>query len=241
MALCAALKSDHIVQVSDHGVTSEGHPFYVMEYLQGQNLCQLLKQEKKLSVDRAVRIVMQVCTGLHLAHQGFKLCRPGGTLSEHVTVVHRDLKPDNIFLVPMALGELVKILDFGIAKIQSDQLRLNATTMFLGTYRYAAPEQFEVGKDLDERADIYSLGLILYGMLSGTDPFGFGATAHHISGGAWAIAHVSQRLVPLRQQRGCEQLSPELEAVVMRGVYAKHLISGSHRSMSCVWLCSCCT
>jgi len=216
VALCAALKSDHIVQVSDHGVTPEGYPFYVMEYLQGQTLCQLLKQEKKLSVDRAVRIVMQVCTGLHLAHQGFKLRRPGGTSSEHVTAVHRDLKPENIFLVPMALGELVKILDFGIAKIQSDELRLNATTMFLGTYRYAAPEQFEVGKDLDERADIYSLGLILYEMLSGTDPFGFGATAHHISGGTWAIAHVSQRLVPLRQQRGCKQLSPELEAVVMR-------------------------
>jgi WD40 repeat protein len=233
VALCAALKSDHIVQVSDYGVTAEGYPFYVMEYLQGQNLCQLLKQEKKLSVDRAVRIILQVCTGLHLAHHGFNLCRPGATSSERVTVVHRDLKPENIFLVPMALGELVKILDFGIAKIQSDQFRLNATSMFLGTYRYAAPEQFEVGKDLDERADIYSLGLILYEMLSGTDPFGFGATVHHISGGTWAVAHVSQRLVPLRQQRGCKHLSPELEAVVRRCLHkAPHQRFSSVKDLS---------
>lgn len=216
VTLCAALRSDHIVQVSDHGVTSEGYPFYVMEYLQGQTLSQLLKQEKTLSVDRAIRITTQVCAGLHLAHQGFNLCRPGTTSTEHVTVIHRDLKPDNIFLVPTALGELVKILDFGIAKIQSNQLRLNATTIFLGTYRYAAPEQFEVGKDLDERADIYSLGLILYEMLSGTDPFGFGDNARHLSGGTWAIAHVSKSVMPLRQQLGCEQISPELEAVVMR-------------------------
>jgi eukaryotic-like serine/threonine-protein kinase len=216
VGLCAALRSAHVVQVSDHGVTSEGYPFYVMEYLEGQNLSQLLKQEKVLSVDRAIRIITQVCTGLHLAHQGFNLCHPGANSSEHVTVIHRDLKPDNIFIVPTALGELVKILDFGIAKIQSDRLRLNATTVFLGTYRYAAPEQFEIGKDLDERADLYSLGIILYEMLSGTDPFGFGDNARHLSGGTWAIAHVSKSLVPLRQQPGCNHISPELEAVVMR-------------------------
>lgn len=233
IALCAALRSDHIVQVSDHGVTSEGYPFYVMECLQGQTLSQLLKQEKKLSVDRAVRIITQVCTGLQVAHQGFNLCRPGTALSEYVTAIHRDLKPDNIFLVPMALGELVKILDFGIAKIQSDHLRLNATTMFLGTYRYAAPEQFEVGKDLDERADIYSLGLILYEMLSGTDPFGFGDNAHYLSGGTWAIAHVSKSVMPLRQQPECEQISPELEAIVMQCLHkSPHQRFSSVRELS---------
>ncbi|WP_254721984.1 protein kinase domain-containing protein [Kovacikia minuta] len=79
--------------------------------------------------------------------------------------------------MPTALGELVKILDFGIAKIRYDQIeRTHATSMFLGTYRYAAPEQFEVGHDLDERADIYSLGMILYELLTGTDPFGFGGS-----------------------------------------------------------------
>lgn len=115
VALCAALKSDHIV-----GVTSEGHPFYVMEYLRGQNLGQLLRRQR-LSVERAVDIVSQVCDGLQLAHNGVTLWRHGATASEHVKVVHRDLKPDNIFLVPTTLGELVKILDFGIArKIHDD-------------------------------------------------------------------------------------------------------------------------
>ena len=186
-----------------------------MEYLRGQTLRQLLTCERFLSVDRAISLVSQICIGLQLAHQGVHL-RRADAASEYVKIVHRDLKPDNIFLVPTALGEWVKILDFGIAKIRSDQINPNETSTFLGTYRYAAPEQFEVGKNLDERADIYSLGMMLYEMLSGIDPFGFGATVHPLSGGTWAIAHVSKEVLPLRQQAGCEQLSPKLEAVVMR-------------------------
>ena len=216
VALCAALRSNHIVQVSDHGVTREGNPFFVMEYLRGQTLRQLLARERYLSVDRTVSLITQVCMGLQLAHQGVDFCRPGAACSEHVKIVHRDLKPDNIFLVSTALGEWVKILDFGIAQIRSDQINPNATSVFLGTYRYAAPEQFEVGKPLDERADLYSLGIILYEMLSGTDPFGFGTTTYPLSGGTWAVAHTSKEVLPLRQQVGCEHLSPELEAVVMQ-------------------------
>ena len=218
VALCAALKSDHIVQVTDYGVTSEGHPFYVMEYLQGQTLGQLLRLEKRLSVKRTVDIISQVCAGLELAHKGVIMWRHGATASEHVKVVHRDLKPDNIFLVPTALGELVKILDFGIArKIHDDSAeQTNLTSAFLGTFRYAAPEQLGVAKNLDERADIYSLGIILYEMLSGADPFGFGIKARSTTGVSWALAHTSKPPQPLRSQLLCEQLSPELEAVVMR-------------------------
>ncbi|MBD3884895.1 serine/threonine protein kinase [Phormidium tenue FACHB-886] len=216
VALCAALRSDHIVQVSDHGVTPEGYPFFVMEYLRGQTLGELLRREKVLSIGRTCSIIGQVCTGLHLAHQGIALWHSGATSSEHIKIVHRDLKPDNIFLVPMALGELVKILDFGIAQIRSDQSHSNATSVFLGTFRYAAPEQFDIGKDLDERADIYSLGMMLYEMLSGTDPFGFGQSVQSLNGGAWAVAHASKPTQPLRQQPGCESLPPALEALVMR-------------------------
>ncbi|NJO40637.1 MAG: protein kinase [Cyanobacteria bacterium CRU_2_1] len=217
VTLCAALRSSHIVQVSDHGVTPEGYPFFIMEYLRGTTLGQRLRQEKRLSIQQTVSIVSQVCAGLHLAHQGITLWHSGGTSSEHIKVVHRDLKPDNIFLVPTTLGEMVKILDFGIAKICSEQIgQTNVTSMFLGTYRYAAPEQFEVGTDLDERADIYSLGIILYEMLSGTDPFGFGEAVYQLSGGTWAIAHSSKPVQPLRHQIGCAHFSPELEAVVMR-------------------------
>lgn len=217
VSLCAALKSDHIVEVSDYGVTAEGHPFYVMEYLRGQSLGQLLQQQLRLSVTRTVSIISQVCEGLHHAHQGVTLWRDGATIKEHVLVVHRDLKPDNIFLVPTALGELVKILDFGVAKILNLDATeyTNATGVFVGTFRYAAPEQLASETDLDGRADIYSLGIILYEMLSGSDPFGFGKKAT-TSGASWAIAHTSKLPQPLRSQPGCEQLSPELEAVVMR-------------------------
>ncbi len=217
VAICAALKSDHIVEISDYGVTAEGHPFYVMEYLRGQSLGQLLWQQQRLSVERTVSIISQLCEGLRLAHQGVTLWRNGGTTSEHVKVVHRDLKPDNIFLVPTALGELVKILDFGIAKIREDSLeQTNLTNAFIGTFRYAAPEQLGVANNLDERADIYSLGILLYEMLSGADPFGFGIKAHSTTGVSWAIAHRSQPPIPLRSQPGCERVSPKLEALVLR-------------------------
>ncbi|HEY9700747.1 MAG TPA: serine/threonine-protein kinase [Trichocoleus sp.] len=214
--LCAALKNEHIVQVSDYGVTFEGHPFFVMEYLQGQTLRELLKQERRLSVQRTANIISQVCVGLQLAHQGVDLWQDGAKC-EQVKIIHRDLKPDNIFLVPTSLGELVKILDFGIAKIQREQVeQANVTRTFLGTYRYAAPEQFEVENDLDERADIYSLGVVIYEMLSGTDPFGFQEASRQVGGGIWAAAHLTKPPLPLRQQPACETLTPVIEAIVMQ-------------------------
>jgi serine/threonine-protein kinase len=219
VALSAALKSDHIVNVSDYGVTPQGHLFYVMDYLPGQSLGQLLRQQQRVDIERTVNIITQVCEGLQLAHEGVTLWWNGATTSEHVKVVHRDLKPDNIFLVPTVLGELVKILDFGIAKIRNETVEYtNLTSMFVGTFHYAAPEQFEIEADLDERADIYSLGIILYEMLSGTDPFGLGFSTQEnmISGMSWVFAHASKPLVPLRLQPGLSHLSPQLEAIVMR-------------------------
>ncbi|MBD2308727.1 serine/threonine protein kinase [Chroococcidiopsis sp. FACHB-1243] len=217
VAVSAALKSDHIVEVSDYGVTAEGFPFYVMEYLRGQSLGQLLRQQRQLSIERTVNIITQVCDGLSLAHEGVTLWREKATVKEHIQVVHRDLKPDNIFLVPTTLGELVKILDFGIAKIREDRVEYTQlTNMFLGTFHYAAPEQIEVEKDIDGRADIYSLGIILYEMLSGTDPFGLGLNTRSINQMSWALAHTSKPVKPLRSQPSLSNLSPVLEAVVLR-------------------------
>ena len=214
-AICAALKSQHIVQVSDYGVTPEGYPFYVMEYLQGQTLGELLSTQIRLPVSQACQIISQVCAGLHLAHSEVTLWDTETNVGEQIKVIHRDLKPANIFLVSTALGELVKIIDFGIAKIHFLSAEATATSVFLGTSHYAAPEQFEMSL-ADERTDIYSLGMILYEMLVGVDPFGFDFHNHKISGFAWGSAHRSQHPQPLRSQPNGRHLSAELEAVVMK-------------------------
>ncbi|QLE51322.1 serine/threonine protein kinase [Nostoc sp. C057] len=220
VAVCAALQSDHIVKISDCGFTPEGFPFYVMEYLRGQTLRQLLLREKRLSVERAVKIMAQVCKGLQLAHQGVTLQREGGKSTEHIQVIHRDLKPDNIFLVPTDLGEWVKVLDFGVAKIRSESSEnhniTNITSTFIGTFRYAPPEQIQSDKNLDARGDIYSLGIILYEMLSAADPFGISIKGSHVSEASWVLAHAYEPPKPLRSQPGCEHYSVELEAVVMK-------------------------
>ncbi len=223
VAVCAALQSDHIVKISDCGVTEEGFPFYVMEYLRGQTLRQLLLREKRLSVERTVKIMAQVCKGLELAHQGVTLQRDGGKNTEHIQVIHRDLKPDNIFLVPTDLGEWVKVLDFGVAKIRSESSEntniTNITSTFIGTFRYAPPEQIQSDKNLDARGDIYSLGIILYEMLSAADPFGISIKGSHISEASWVLAHAYEPPKPLREQPGCENLPEQLETVVMKCLY----------------------
>ena len=164
ITISAALPSEHIVNVSDCGVTPEGYPFYIMEYLRGESLGDLLRREHQIGLDRTVNIVSQICSGLLPAHQGITL--PSG---EHIQeVVHRDLKPDNIFLLSTDLGDRVKIVDFGIAKLRNDRTEnLTLTNTFLGTLRYSSPEQMMGDKNLDGRADIYSLGVMMYEMLSG--------------------------------------------------------------------------
>lgn len=216
VSLCAALQNENIVQISDYGITSEGTPFYVMDYLNGQTLRQLLNAEKRLPLKRTIAIIRQVCAGLQLAHQGVVLNRVGHP-AERVKVVHRDLKPDNIFLVPTTLGELVKILDFGIAKLRDESASLTNlyTTQFIGTYHYAAPEQLEASNILDERADLYSLGMILYEMLTGSDPFGFGERGNKITASLWIKAHLTMAPIPLRCHVGCADLPANLEALIL--------------------------
>jgi eukaryotic-like serine/threonine-protein kinase len=215
-SICAALKSPHIVQVTDYGVTSEGYPFYVMEYLQGQTLGEAMTSDR-LSVERVCNIMSQVCDGLRLAHTGVTFWNIKTGANEQIKIVHRDLKPANIFLVPTALGELVKVIDFGIAKIQSLQNEYTSTTgTFLGTCHYAPPEQFNLTGDIDERADIYSLGMMLYEMLTGFDPFGFDFRHHRVSNNNWLNAHAHKVPMPLRSQPGSAELPAGLEAIVMR-------------------------
>lgn len=212
--LCAAIQCEHVVQVKDYGITAEGFPFFVMEYLQGQTLGQLLQRERRLSVERTVRIISQVCEGLFKAHSGVIMSHESAKNSEKIQLVHRDLKPENIFLVNTSLGELVKILDFGIAKVFCIDVQSTSTGLFMGTFQYAAPEQIESRKDIDLRADIYSLGMILYEMLCGTDPFG--CLDEGRGGANWLRSHIAEPPRSLRSQPHCADLPIALESVVMK-------------------------
>lgn len=161
----AASKIGHpnIVDVTDFGTTEEGLVYYVMEQLQGVDLAEVLAQERKVDVVRAVQITIQVCQALHAAHQA--------------DIIHRDLKPENIFLQPRgAQGDAVKIIDFGLARSlqesaygKSGRPLTNPGTP-IGTPEYMAPEQAD-GKPVDARADIYAVGAILYEMITGQAPF----------------------------------------------------------------------
>jgi serine/threonine-protein kinase len=210
VAVCAALNSNHIVQVTDSGAT-DGYPFYVMEYLQGQTLGQLMRREKRLTPERAVPIIKQLCAGLSLAHQGVVIPKLDPT--QKIKVVHRDLKPDNIFLVPSAIGEMVKILDFGIVKVRDTEATDLTSDGFLGTSRYASPEQLESRADIDQRSDIYSIGLIFYEMLSGSNPFNLTSDSK-TTFVQWYNAHLNQEPKPLQSQPGCQHIAPEIALAI---------------------------
>ena len=170
--LSAALsqKSVHIVHAYDYGVTSNGNPYYVMEYLSGQSLKELIP----LSVPMFLNLSRQICLGLKCAHQGVNI---DGKIQP---LVHRDIKPANIIVTPdPILGKLVKILDFGIAKFINSTESMTTNEEFYGTLPYCSPEQLD-GGDIDSRSDIYSLGVMMFEMLTGQKPWqptaeGFGA------------------------------------------------------------------
>ena len=160
---CAQLgqKSMHVVRVTDYGLNEDNVPFYVMEYLKGDSVGRLLRKQP-LPVPRFLGIVRQILLGLRTAHNGILI------KGEAVPIIHRDIKPSNIIVTSdPSMGELVKILDFGIAKLL--QAGSEQTSTFMGTLAYASPEQME-GRELDNRSDIYSLGVMMYQMLSGSLP-----------------------------------------------------------------------
>ena len=158
----AAIRHQNVVSVTDYGVIDGTLPFLVMEYVEGESLHDLLAREKSLPPDRALELITAVCSGVGAAH--------------HQGIVHRDLKPLNIMICSDKpnLSQAVKILDFGLAKIKSGELLGSfiqaQTTGLMGSPYYMAPEQW-ADEDPDSRADIYSLGVMLYQMLTGDVPF----------------------------------------------------------------------
>ncbi len=156
----SAIGHEHIVQVLDMGRMEDGAFYMALEYLEGRSLQDEIEAVGAMPLGRAARILRQVCEAVGAAHaQG---------------IVHRDLKPDNVFLVERPGGEdFVKVLDFGIAKVAGgpESMRLTSTHAVMGTPFYMAPEQARRSGAVDHRADIYSLGVILYELLSGRTPF----------------------------------------------------------------------
>jgi serine/threonine protein kinase len=204
---CAQLgqKSIHVVRVTDYGVNEEGVPFYVMEYLQGQSLSQMINLQP-LPIPRFLGLIRQICLGLQAAHDGIIL----KTQAEPVPIIHRDIKPSNIMIVQdPTLGELAKILDFGIAKLM--QAGSDQTNCFMGTLAYASPEQMD-GRELDGRSDIYSLGIMMFQMLTGHLPL---RSSSHTFGG-WYKVHQSES--PKRIEDVASQLKVPrlLEDLILR-------------------------
>jgi tRNA A-37 threonylcarbamoyl transferase component Bud32 len=156
--LASRLNQPNVVQVIDFGQTDDGVLYLVMELLRGRTLASELGGERRFSVRRAITIGLQLCDALEAAHaQG---------------IVHRDLKPGNIVVLDDPPGrDLIKVLDFGLAKsLIADTSQVTNTDAILGTPLYMSPEQVQ-GKPSDQRGDLYSLGCILFELLSGAPPF----------------------------------------------------------------------
>jgi serine/threonine-protein kinase len=186
----------NVVDVTDLGV-KDGIPYLVMELLTGENLAALINREKVLPVDRSVDLLLPMISAVGMAHDE--------------GVVHRDLKPDNIFLAKNRLGATeTKLLDFGISKMVT-RSELTTAASVLGTPHYLSPEQAQALRDIDGRADQYSLAVILYRLVTGALPVGGGDVVLDV-----LIAVAQGRVRPPRAVRS--DLPEALERVIMRGL-----------------------
>ncbi len=205
---CAQLgqRSLNIVRVSDYGITLQDVPFYVMELLNGESLRDLISSQP-LPLPRFFHLARQICLGLSQAHEGIFM---DGQMHP---IIHRDLKPSNILVVQNeGLGELVKILDFGIAKFLTDQSTTSLQTQsYIGTLAYSAPEQME-SEELSVQSDLYSLGVIFYTMLSGRMPFR--VKTHSFAG--WYRAHCQQPPRSFASLKANVLVPAALEGLIMR-------------------------
>jgi serine/threonine protein kinase len=191
------LRGEHVARVMDFGTLDNGAPYIVMEFLEGTDLQGVLAQAGRLAPHEAVEYVLQACKAMDEAHgQG---------------IVHRDLKPQNLFLTRRPDGTpLVKVLDFGISKVVEGEqaLSMTSTSAIMGSPLYMAPEQIRSAKNVDARSDIYSLGVILYQLMSGALP----VEAETL--GELFERVFTQSIPPLGAR--VPEVAPDLEAVVMR-------------------------
>ncbi len=189
--------NEHIVEIHDFGQSDEGEHFYIMEYLEGHTLADVLQHTRVLPVQRALHIAAQIAGGLAAAHS--------------CGIIHRDLKPDNIMLLDR-LGDhdFVKVLDFGLAKMIHDSAsaKLTAAGVVLGTPQYMSPEACESKRDIDHRSDIYCLGILLFQMVTGQVPF------EGQSMGEILVKHVSA--APPAPRGLNPEIPPSVEQIILR-------------------------
>jgi serine/threonine-protein kinase len=195
----AKIRSEHVARVLDVGTLETGLPYMVMEFLEGNDIAEELRRQTFLPISDAVDYILQAIEALAEAHAA--------------GVVHRDLKPGNLFLAQRADGSRrVKVLDFGISKALTgtsvEELSLTKTAALIGSPLYMAPEQMRSAKDVDIRADIWSLGAMLYEMLTGQPPH----TGESIPQLCAALLH--DEPIPLRQHR--PEIPEGLEEAVLR-------------------------
>ncbi len=189
------IKHPGIVEIFDFGYMPSGHAYIVMELLDGQPLTQRMHERRRVPEGEAAMLMRDVCSALAAAHAK--------------GIVHRDLKPDNIFVIPDAEhGERTKILDFGIAKLTDIGLAGNATKTgsVLGTPTYMSPEQCRGSGDVDHRADLYSIGCILYELVAGRPPFDNRGAGELIGSHLFVDPEPPSRHV---------SISPQLEGLIM--------------------------
>lgn len=189
----------NIVSIFDHGLMPSGVPFLAMDYVDGQTLTQLLRVSGPLPVNRALDIIWQIGSALQAAHER--------------GIIHRDLKPQNILIVPTS-SDMVKVLDFGLPNLVSDEGTAHSITESgetLGTPAYMSPEQCR-GKPLDARSDIYALGCVMYEILSGTP------AVRGSSPSACLQAHLNETPERFDQVLPGNTIPDELEAMVFKAL-----------------------
>jgi serine/threonine-protein kinase len=197
------LTHPNTVRVFLYGQLDDGSLYIVMEFLEGKNLAQVVRAEGPMDPKRAVGAVIQACGALEEAH------RQG--------IIHRDLKPENIFLTrPGGIEDFAKVLDFGLAKVTQREMRpgsliLTQEGMVFGTPEFMSPEQAQ-GRTLDPRSDIYSLGIILYELVTGKLPFDAKVPMEFIN------LHVSAPPIPLSERCPGKAFPPDLQRVLDRSL-----------------------
>ncbi len=157
--VAAQIRSAHVVQVTDVDRTPDGHAYIVMELLEGEALSSVLDRQRKLPVPVACEYTLQILAALEAAHA--------------LGVIHRDLKPDNVFVTFGGGRPILKLIDFGIAKarrLEPGQKNLTVAGVVMGTAEYMAPEQARSADKVDARADVYAAGVLLYEMIAGSRP-----------------------------------------------------------------------